>query len=242
MTEQPCSGRSILVLGASRGIGHAICQRLLAEGLEVVGAARRFAPEDHRRPGFHPVTLDLADLDTLPTRLHEIQAAHPCIDTLVCCAGRGRFGCLEEFSYSQMDELMALNFMSHAYAARAFLPALKRKGEGLILFIGSEAALAGRQKGSMYCASKFALRGLAQALREECARSGVRISLINPGMVKTDFFAELDFAPGAEEDQHLLAEDVAEVVAGILALRPGAVVDEINLSPLKRVVEFGRRD
>ena len=238
MTDEPCKQRSILVLGASRGIGRAIVQRLLAAGHEVVGVARRFAAQDRDLAHFHPVHLDLADLERLPTRLHELQAAHPCIDTVVCCAGRGQFGCLEEFSHGQIRELMELNFLSHAFAARAFLPVLKRKGRGLLLFIGSEAALAGRQKGAVYCASKFALRGLAQALREECARSGVQVSIINPGMVKTDFFADLDFAPGEDETQQLLPEDVAEAVALLVAARPGMVLDEINLSPLKKVVTF----
>ncbi len=241
MTNEPCKQRSVLVLGASRGIGRAVCRRLLQEGFQVIGVARRFAKEDQALAHFHPVPLDLADLDRLPTRLHELQAAYPCIDTLVCCAGRGQFGCLEEFSYAQMRELMELNFLSHAFAARAFLPALKRKGRGLILFIGSEAALAGRQKGALYCASKFALRGLAQALREECARSGVQVSIINPGMVKTDFFADLDFAPGEDEANYLLPEDVAEAVSLLVEARPGVVLDEINLSPLKKVVAFKKK-
>ena len=64
--------------------------------------------------------------------------------------------------------------------------------------MGSEAALAGTAQGSLYCAAKFALRGLAQALRAECARAGIRVTLVNPGMVQSPFFDELDFRPGPE--------------------------------------------
>ncbi len=245
MSDMPPS-RSVLVLGASRGIGAAVCRRLASAGHEVIGVARHFPPDF--APGtpqgatLTTVTLDLADLDNLPRRLQALQGAHPRIDTLVFCAGRGRFGCLEEFSCEQIRELMEINFLAHAFAARTFLPALKRRGDGLLVFIGSEAALAGHQRGSVYCASKFALRGFAQALREECARSGVRVTVINPGMVRTGFFSGLDFAPGPAPEHALRAEDVAEAVALAVAAPPTAVVDEINLSPLKKVVKFRKED
>ena len=233
------------MLGASRGIGAAICRRLLADGHRVVGAARHFtgksstpSSDPDSNPNFSAVTLDLADLDGLPARLQELQAAHPDIDTLVCCAGQGRFGGLEEFSFDQIRGLMDLNFLAHAFAARVFLPAFKRRGAGQLVFIASEAALAGRQKGAVYCASKFALRGFAQALREECARSGVRVTVVHPGMVRTNFFDGLDFAPGEEETHALQPEDVAAAVALAIAAPQRMVVDEILLSPLKRVVQF----
>ncbi|MCZ6795808.1 MAG: SDR family NAD(P)-dependent oxidoreductase, partial [Planctomycetota bacterium] len=97
---------------------------------------------------------------------------------------------------------------------------------------------AGKRQGAVYCASKFALRGFAQALREECAASGVRVTIVNPGMVRTGFFDDLDFAPGEEPANYVLPEDVAEVVAAVLSMRRETVVDEINLSPLKKVVRF----
>ena len=148
-----------IVTGASSGIGRAVCQRLLSENWEVVGLARDFAksPCDDDRFTAHPV--DLADLDRLPKELQGLTAAHPQIDALVCSAGAGRFGDLEQFSYDQIRRLIDLNFTSSAFLARAYLPSLKRTGAGHLLFIGSEAALKGSQKGSIYCAAKFALRG-----------------------------------------------------------------------------------
>jgi short-subunit dehydrogenase len=98
---------------------------------------------------------------------------------------------------------MNLNFVSQSFLAKEFLPALKRKALADLIFIGSEAALAGSRKGSIYCASKFALRGFSQSLRDECAKSSVRVSLINPGMVKTDFFQSLTFEPGEENSSRL---------------------------------------
>ena len=230
--------RMVLVTGASSGIGRAICERLLHDQHTVVGLARNFTkfPGDH--PSFQGIELDFADLDKLPERLQQIVTSHPEIDAVICCAGRGQFGSLEEFSYSQMRTLMDLNFTSQAYVARAFLPGFKTKGRGDIVFMGSESALSGGRRGAIYCASKFALRGFALSLREECSRSGVRVSVINPGMVKTDFFDGLNFAPGEHETNYILPQDIAEVVDVILSAREGTVFDEINLSPLKKVIQF----
>jgi short-subunit dehydrogenase len=232
--------RKILVTGASSGIGRAIAQQLLSRGDTVVGLSR----QPQRLGEFEnyiPEACDFSDLKALPVQLKQLSKRHKDIDAVVCCAGKGLFGCLEEFSYAQISELMNLNFTSQAFVLRAFLPKLKQRGAGRVVIMGSEAALEGAQKGSLYCASKFALRGFAQSLREECARSGVSISLVNPGMVKTEFFEDLNFAPGEHEDNYLLPEDVAEVVLGVLDARGPAVLDEINLSPLKKVVQFNKK-
>ncbi len=230
--------RSLLVTGASRGIGRAISEQLLHAGARVIGIGRDFSAWPQRPAGLHPVELDLAQLDRLPQALKEIRAAHPAIDGIVCNAGYGRFGSLEEFSPAQIREQIDLNLTSQILLAREFLPGLKARGWGDLIFMGSEAALAGGRRGAVYCASKFALRGLAQSLREECAGSGIRVCVINPGMVKTGFFDELNFCPGEAEENYLLAEDVAEAVRTVLSARPGTCFDEINLSPLKKVIRF----
>ena len=229
-----------IVTGASSGIGRAITEHLLTDGWEVIGLARDFAkfPCAHQCFTAHPV--DLANLDALPATLRKLARNHPEIDALIGCAGQGRFGDLEQFSYGQIRYLIDLDFTSYAFLSRAFLPSMKRVGRGDIVFIGSEAALQGSQKGAVYCAAKFALRGFAQALRAECARCGIRVTLVNPGMVQTPFFDALDFRPGEAADCYILPEDVARTVAHVLTARPGTVFDEIDLSPQKRVIEFNK--
>jgi NADP-dependent 3-hydroxy acid dehydrogenase YdfG len=162
----------------------------------------------------------------------------PAIDTVVFAAGFGQFGSIEEFSYAQIETLMAVNFTSQVFLTRALLPQLKRKPRSDLIYIGSEAALKGSRKGAMYCASKFAVRGFTQALREECSKSGVRVCLINAGMVKTPFFDTLSFAPADDESNYLLPEDIAEAVDYVLNSRAHIVIDEINLNPLNKVVKF----
>ncbi|MCK5307276.1 MAG: SDR family oxidoreductase, partial [Zetaproteobacteria bacterium] len=118
----------------------------------------------------------------------------------------------------------------------ALLPGMKQRKSGTLIFMGSETALDGAKRGTVYSASKFGLRGLAQSLRLECATSGVRVGIINPGMVKTEFFDQLDFQPGVDPDNYILPEDVAEAVLLVLEARYGTVFDEINLSPQKKVI------
>lgn len=226
--------RTILVTGASSGIGRAIAERLLTHGLTVIGMSRDCRRYSRSHPGFSCVELDLAKLADIPPVAKRLQQDFPDLDAVVFAAGYGQFGSLEQFSFDQIEKLMTVNFTAQAFLTRALLPKLKQKPHGNLIYIGSEAALKGSRNGSIYCASKFALRGFTQALRDECGKSSVRVSLVNPGMVDTAFFDSLSFAPGLA----LLADDVADAVSYILQAGSHCVIDEINLNPPNKVIEF----
>lgn len=234
MTE---SEKSIIVTGASSGIGQAVCQKLLQQGYEVVGIARDFSKCSLDDERFHSHVIDMSVPDQLEAQISDVlDKTESPIRALVNNAGIGKMGHLEQLSVSDIQVTLNTNFLAHAIVTKKLLPRLKKQPSlSDIVFVGSEAALRGAQQGSIYCASKFALRGFAQALREECASAPVRVSLINPGAVRTRFFDSLDFEPGAEDAHAIAADDVAELVSRILDMRPGTVIDEINLSPHKRV-------
>lgn len=225
-----------LVTGASSGIGKAICKRLLDAGHCVIGLARDIDKFRPANPAYRAIGIDLSRLHELPHRFKELAETLGRIDGVILSAGQGRFGALEEFSYAQIKQLTDINLLSQIFVVRAFLPMMKRQRYGDLIFIGSEAGLVGGARGAVYSATKAALRGLAQALRQECAGSGVRVCIINPGMVKTEFFTKLAFQPGEDETNYILPEDIAETVLHIISLRQGTVIDEINLSPLKKVL------
>jgi len=230
--------RTVLVTGASSGIGRATARCLLQQGHVVIGCSRDSRRFEKPHPGFTPLELDLACLSTIPPFAKQLLNRFPLLDAVVFAAGYGQFGCLEQFSYAQIDRLMTVNFTGQAYLTRALLPALKKQPHVNLIYIGSEAALNGSRNGSIYCASKFALRGFTQALRDECGKTGVRVSLLNPGMVDTGFFETLTFSPGGRPQHALRADDVADAVAYILKAGPYCAVDEVNLSPLSKVIEF----
>ena len=230
--------RTALVTGASSGIGRAVARQLLQQGHFVIGLSRdrqRFSVE---HPQFFAAELDLAQLTEISPFAKGLQHDFPQLDAVVFAAGYGQFGSLEQFSIQQIEQLMTVNFTAQACLTRALLPRLKQKSRSNLIYIGSEAALKGTRNGSIYCASKFALRGFSQALRDECGKTGVRVSLINPGMVDTTFFTNLSFNPGKQPQQVLQAKDVADAVCYILQAGPYCAVDEINLSPLNKVIEF----
>ena len=228
--------KTYLITGASSGIGNAVCRRLLQQGHKVVALGRHLEQSFVDPPenlSLHHI--DLADSTELYLLLKELsKSLTP--DAYVGAAGYGQFGGLEQFSYDQIERLLQVNFLAHAHICRAFLPAFKGKSNSRIVLIGSEAALRGARMGSIYCASKFALRGFAQSLQEECGRNGVHVSLINPGMTAGEFYRELNFEPGSETQQRLESDDIAECVLNVLNARYGAVYQEINMAPLVKVV------
>lgn len=228
---------AVLVTGASSGIGLAISRRLLECGFSVHGVARDFSKADINHANFHRTELDLACADAIQAGLPPLlKTLDQPLRAVVNNAGIGKMGYLEQLSVTDIQSVLAVNLLSHILVSRLCLPVMKQRAAlSDLVFIGSEAALAGGKEGSVYCASKFGLRGFAQSLRQECAKSEVRVSLINPGAVRTAFFDELHFEPGDRDENAILPEDVAATVLAILSMRGGTVVDEINLSPRKRV-------
>ena len=224
--------KRVLITGVTSGIGKAMAQRALEQGSLVSGIGRDFAKLDVELAS--KLTLDLGRLDEVAKAAKQM-AKQPAFDTLILNAGYGHFGAIEQFSAEQIEYLINTQVSAQLILLSALLPAMKRRGQGDVVIIGSEAALQGAEQGSVYCAAKFALRGMAQSLRAECARSGVRVILVNPGPVRTPFFDDLSFAPAEGEAYALDPKDVARTVFDTLALPATAVVDELQIQPLKRV-------
>ncbi|MFT4649900.1 MAG: 3-hydroxy acid dehydrogenase/malonic semialdehyde reductase, partial [Flavobacteriales bacterium] len=91
---------------------------------------------------------------------------------------------------------------------------------------------------ALYSAAKFGLRGFCQALREDCAKDGIGVSLVNPGMVRSPFFDGQSFAPASLPENAIETEDVAKLIGQILQTSADIVIDEINLSPRVKSIDF----
>lgn len=232
--------RTVLVTGHSKGIGLAISEALLQAGHRVVGVARSGIKD---RDNLYQYSADLSDLDSIGTFVKSLlNRTSPdnqinTIDAVVCNAGAGQFGALENFSAAQIQQSIQLNLVSPLVLLSALLPTLKKHKRSDIIFIASESAVQAGRFGSIYSAAKFGLRGAAQSLRSECASSNCHVGIVNPGMVKTAFFDELSFEPGDAWQHSLHANDVATAVMSVLNSPDNAVLEEINVRPLQHVVQ-----
>ena len=228
--------RCVVVTGSSSGIGRSICEKLLANGDTVIGIARDHTKFEPRTDSYHARRCDLVNHAEVTQVFEGVFSDFPNLGAVVSNAGTGAMGSLEEFSMKQIDAAIQSNLLSHLYVARAVVPYFKRHGAGDLIVTGSEASLRGSAKGTLYCAAKFGLRGMVQSLRQECSRNGIRVMGVYPGMVRTPFFDDLSFEPGKDSANAIAACDVAEVVSMMLSLPLNTVVDEVELSPLKKVV------
>lgn len=225
-----------IVAGSSSGIGRAICKRLFDLNKSVLGLAR-----DHSK--FQPETdlytthqIDFSKIEPLEASLKTLLSQMDDLELIVCSAGYGIFKNVEEFSAAEMENLLHVNFLGQAILIKTFLPLLKRKRGGKIIVIASECALKGSRSASMYAASKFALRGFCQSLRDECKSANVAVTVINPGLVNTPFFDKLGFKPGEATQNSIQPEQVAEQVIGVIQTKNNCVVEEINLQPMSSAV------
>ena len=233
--------KSALVTGSSSGIGKAITARLLENGIRVIGLARDHNKFTPRQSTYCPITVDLSDVSNLEKKIRTTLKQYPEISIFISNAGYGDFRHLENFSTLQIQEFLNVNLISQIILCRSFTSHFKSKGGGDIIILGSEAALAGKRKSTLYSAAKFGLRGFSQALRDEVGASGIRVCLINPGLVRSPFFENLDFEPGDSENNAIAPDDIAKIVFELLNTRNGTMIDEINLSPASASINFKQK-
>ena len=230
--------KCVLVTGSSSGIGYEITSNLLDLGAQVIGIARNHDKSNLENKNYITYNCDLSIHDKLEILLKQILKNHPQINCLISNAGYGNFGPLENYSTSQINKFLSTNLTSHLVITKHLLPHFKRNKMGDIIFIGSEAGLSGAKNGSLYCTAKFGLKGFSEALSKDVVNNNIRVSIINPGMVRTNFFENLNFEPGDSEENAISLRDISSTVVYILRLSRNTIVDEINLSPSKKAIKF----
>jgi NADP-dependent 3-hydroxy acid dehydrogenase YdfG len=230
--------KCVLVTGSSSGIGYEITSNLLDLGAQVIGIARNHDKSNLENKNYITYNCDVSIHDKLEILLKQILKNHPQINCLISNAGYGNFGPLENYSTLQINKFLSTNLTSHLVITKYLLPHFKRNKMGDIIFIGSEAGLSGAKNGSLYCTAKFGLKGFSEALSKDVSNKNIRVAMINPGMVRTEFFKNLNFEPGDSEENAISLRDVSSTVAYILGLSRNTIVDEINISPSKKAIKF----
>ena len=181
-------GKVVLITGASSGIGKACAEHLHRRGYRVYGTTRR---EPGELPAFAHIMIrmDVDDDDSVERGIRLILASEGRLDVVVNNAGTGISGAVEDTRLDEARAQFETNFFGVLRVCRQALPVMRAQGAGRIINIGSVAGLIGVPFNGLYCASKFALEGLSEALRMEAKPHGIHVSLVEPGDINTSMSA-----------------------------------------------------
>ena len=228
---------SVLVTGANRGIGLAITRHMSTKGWDVYATARSDVAleELSRIPGVHPTRLDITDRESLSGLAAQLPAQ---LDAVVNNAGIIVNGPVEGLALEDLSRQLDVNVVAQIGVTQVVLPKI-RAAKGRIVFISSVSGLIATPGTGAYNASKFALEALADSLRMELRPWGIRVSLVEPGPIRTDMWGgvldEHDrmVAELAEEHRSLYASHLAgtrKLAARMqkLAADPKKVVDAVD--------------
>jgi 3-oxoacyl-[acyl-carrier protein] reductase len=224
-------GQTVLVTGASRGIGLATAQRFAALGARVGLVAR-----DHAALGAvaaqlggetHVVACDLADPDQCVRAVDEVAGALGPVEVLVSCAGTLQRDFVEDVKLEDFERSWRLHVGAALALAQRVLPGMRERRRGSIVLVSSELGLIGAPSYASYCTSKWAMVGLAEVLHHELAGSGVHACAVCPGDVRTDQMrGELAWGPtgGVTLDKALAPERVAKAIVSATSSGKAVVI------------------
>jgi len=231
---------TVLVTGASSGLGAAIARRFAAAGARVVACARRADRLAALGPDVVPLVLDVRDRAAVAAAIDALPASHADIDVLVNNAGLARG--LEPAHQADLDDweqMLDTNCRGLVYCTHAVLPGMVARGRGHVVNIGSTAATYPYPGGNVYGATKAFVRQFSLNLRSDLHGTGVRVTCVEPGMVGGTEFSVVRFDGDAERAARvyagmvpLTADDVAEAVYWCATQPPHVNVNTIELMPV----------
>jgi serine 3-dehydrogenase len=234
------SGRVVLILGASSGIGRAAALLFAREGAHVVAAARREGRLESLKEELAAercdITVRCADV-TSPEQMQlltqETVKKFGTIDILVYASGTNtRDRSMERLNPETWDSLVDANLNGAFYATHAVLPAMRTARSGILIYIASMGGVMPDLSGAAYQASKRGVLGLAHAVRIEEKLNGIRTSVVCPGLVNTELVEKRPVKVSPEVlAQALQPEDVAEAILYIAKLPARAAIPEMHMVP-----------
>lgn len=239
-------GQTVLVTGASSGIGEAIARAVAAEGARLVLAARRadrlaaLSDELHGAHGTesHILTIDVRDASAVEAAIAALPPEFVAIDVLVNNAGLARsLAPADAHTVEDIDDMVDTNVKGLLYMTRAVVPGMRERSRGHVVNLGSTAGHGVYPGGAVYCATKHAVRALTEGLKMDVHGTPIRVTTVDPGMVETDF-SLVRFHGDAEraaqvyaDTTPLTAADVADAVLFALTRPPHVNIAEIILMP-----------
>jgi len=187
-------GRVAVITGASSGIGLACAEQLAAAGFAVVLGARRADRLDEavrtirsRGQRADSLVTDVSSEENVMRLVARAEESFGSLDVMICNAGFGYYGTVEDTSAATMRRMMDVNFMGTFYGARAALPVFRAQASGHLIIMSSIVGQRGIPQMSGYSATKMAQVGFAESLRSEFAGTGVHVSVVYPVSTETEF-------------------------------------------------------
>ncbi len=238
-----------IVTGASSGIGEATARALAEVGAAVVLAARRAdrlraIAEEIDRSGGRAVAVptDVTDRAAVDAMVDRAVAAFGGVDVLVNNAGVMLLAPVQRRLVDEWDRMLDVNLRGLLYAVSAVLPAMRERGGGHIVNVGSVAGRRPFHGGAVYSATKFAVRALSEGLRAELSpRDGIRVTDVQPGVVDTELGDHVSdeemrrgFAAAWGERTKLQAADIARAIVYVVAQPPHVNVNEVLIRPTEQ--------
>ena len=219
-----------LITGGSSGIGRAIAQSLVTSGARVAitGRDERRLAEAAREIGAHPIHANVAVEADVERTYREVLQKFGDLDILVNNAGIGVFKNLVDFNREEFESVFATNVTGTMLMAREAARHFVKRQRGNIVNISSTAGLRGAPQGTAYYASKFALRGMTECWRAELRKFNVRVFLVNPSEVATNFYPTAGL-PQKVNPTKLRAEDIASMVKAILEMDDRGFTPELSI-------------
>jgi len=190
-------GKTVVITGASSGIGNALAVALAAQGAKVGIIARRVELLDQLAAKIHntggtvaSATVDVGDREQLHTAIRELEAKLGPTDLLIANAGVGVYSGADPMNVPGVEQMMRVNYLGVVYAFEAVLPGMLARGKGHLAAVSSLAAYKGLPGSAGYCASKAAVNNFCEGLRIELAPRGVAVTTICPGFIRTEMTAK----------------------------------------------------
>lgn len=182
--------KTVLVTGASSGIGRATAIYLAQSGYNVYGAARRMEMlQSLQGHGIKPIALDVSKDDGIVACVEKISKEAGSIDVLINSAGLGSYGALEDVPIAEAKNQLEINLFGAARLIQLVLPQMRKNRYGKIVNISSVGGKVGLPMGVWYHASKFAIEGLSDSLRNEVRQFGIDVIVVEPGGTKSEMTA-----------------------------------------------------
>lgn len=225
-----------VVTGGTKGIGRAIAESLLKEGTSVFVCARDKANLKRSLEDFSALgrvegeVCDVRSEAQVKMMLDECVRVFGGIDILVNNAGVGIFKTVEETTPDEFEWVLQTNLFGIFYACHHAVPEMKKRNGGYIINISSLAGQNAHPKMAAYNASKFAVNGFTEALMQEVRQDNIKVSLICPGSVNTEF---ADGEISEENAWQIQPEDIAEIVVELLNQKSNVVSSKVEIRPSK---------